>query len=68
MTNGGMQFAEQKDPLGEKGYRKDPKVSDRQVCENGANTDQTADQGLHCLRLHLHLLDALPYGKTTPKF
>ena len=26
---------------------------------------EQSDQGLHCLSFHLHLLDALLYGKTT---
>ena len=40
-------------------YRKVPKFSDRQVWANNADPDQTAPQGLHCLRFPLHLLDAL---------
>ena len=41
-------------------YRNDPKFSDRQVWAK-----EQSDQGLHCLPLCLHLLDALFYGKTT---
>ena len=44
-------------------YRNVPKFSDRQVCANSADPDQTAeeqsDQGLHCLQFQPHLLDAL---------
>ena len=39
--------------------------SDRQVFANSADTEQTADQGLHYLSFRLHLLDALPYGQAT---
>ena len=46
----------------------DPKFLDRQVYANSADPDQTApkeqsDQCVHCLQFHLHLLDALLYGK-----
>ena len=27
--------------------------------------EEQSDQGLHCLQFHLHLLEALLYGKTT---
>ena len=39
---------------------------DRMVRANSANPDQTApsDQGLHCLPVHLHLLDALVHCLT----
>ena len=43
--------------------RNDFKFSDRQVWANSADPDQIADQGVHCLQFHLHLLDALLYGK-----
>ena len=53
-------------------YRNDPKFSDRKVWANSADPDQTAplrllleeqsDQGLHCLLIHLHLLDKIFYG------
>ena len=46
-------------------YRNDPKFSDRQVLANSADPDQTADQGLHCLLFHLHLLDTFLCGKAT---
>ena len=46
------------------GYHNDPTFLDRWVSANSADPDQTAsDQGLHCLQFHLHLLDALLYGK-----
>ena len=45
----------------------DPKFSDKQAWANSADPDQTApeqsDQGLHCLQVHLHLLNALLFGK-----
>ena len=44
-------------------YRNDHNFSDRQAWANSADPDQTA-QGLHCLQFHLHLLEALLYGKT----
>ena len=50
-------------------YHNDPKFLDRQVYANSVDPDQTAARGavwsgLHCLPLHLHLLDALIYHKT----
>ena len=35
------------------------------VWANSADPYQTAPQGLHCLQFHLHLSDALFYGKAT---
>ena len=49
-------------------YHNVPKLSDRQVWANSVDADQTeeqSDQGLHCLPLHLHLLDPVLYGKAT---
>ena len=43
----------------EKLYCNDPKFS---AWANSADPDQTV-QGLHCLQFHLHLLEALLYGK-----
>ena len=45
-------------------YHNDRKFSYRQVWANSVEPDET-DQGLHCLPLCLHLLDAYLYGKTT---
>ena len=46
----------------------DPKFSDRQVWANSADPrlllDEQFDQGLHCLLFHLHILEALLYGRT----
>ena len=46
--------------------------SDRRVVANGVDTDQSdqhlqeqSDQGLHCLPVSLHLLDALFDGRDT---
>ena len=46
-------------------YRNDPKFSDRQVWVNSADSDQTADQSIHCLPFRLHRLDSLLYGRAT---
>ena len=43
--------------MGRMKYCNDPMFLDRQVCANSVDPD------LHCLPLHLHLLDALLYGK-----
>ena len=45
----------------------DPKYLDRQVWANSVDLYQTeqSDHSLHCLPLHLHLLDILLYDKTT---
>ena len=46
-------------------YHNDPKFLERQVLANSADPDQIAPTlGLHCLALHLRLLDALLSGKT----
>ena len=45
--------------LNQSGYHNDPKFSDRQVLANRVGQDQ----GLHYLPFHLHLLEALLYGK-----
>ena len=54
----------------ERGYRNDPKFSDRYAWANSADPDETApleqsDQGLHCLPFRLHRLDSLLYGRAT---
>ena len=51
-------------------YCNNPKFSDRQVCANSEDPDQTSpeeqsDQGLYCLPFHLHLSEALVCGKST---
>ena len=44
----------------------DPKFLDRHVSANSVDPDETApDLGLHSLPFGWHLLDAVPYGKTT---
>ena len=51
-------------------YGNDPKFSDRQVCANSVDPDQTApeeqsDQGLHCLLFHVDILHTLLNRKAT---
>ena len=43
-----------------------PKYLDQQVWANSVDPDiqEQSDQGLLCLPFHLHLLDALVYGKS----
>ena len=46
-------------------YCNDPKFSDRQIWANSADSDQTADQSIHCVPFRLHCLDSLLYGRAT---